>query len=58
MTEPSDVVPMFVQLLALNRQLFAAGHYNSAYHLLAAAFYEAGHDIQYLAMVEQMAEEQ
>jgi hypothetical protein len=58
MTAPSDGVPLFVQLLGLNRQLFTAGDYNPAYHLLAAAFYVAGEDTQYLAMVEQVAEEQ
>jgi hypothetical protein len=55
MAEFNAEVPMFVQLLVLNRQAFVAGHYNTAYHLLAAALEEAGDEPHYIATVEQLA---
>lgn len=53
-----DAVPLFIQIMTLNRQAFATGNYNAAYHLLTAALYTAGDDLQYLAIVQQVTEEQ
>jgi hypothetical protein len=58
MAESDDAVPLFLQVLTLNQHVFAAGDYNAAYHLLAAALHIAGDDVQYLAIVQQVAEEQ
>jgi hypothetical protein len=41
MTASQDAGPLFARLIALNRQAFDAGHYSTAYHLLAAALQEA-----------------
>jgi hypothetical protein len=37
MAEQSDAGTMFERCMALNREAFDAGHYNTAYHTLAAA---------------------
>jgi hypothetical protein len=58
MAESPDTIPSVAQILTLNQLVFAAGHYSAAYHLLSAAFYLAGEDVQYLAIVQQVAEEQ
>jgi hypothetical protein len=54
----ADAGPMFARLIALNREAFDAGHYNTAYHLLTAALHEAEDIAQRFAMVARLAEEQ
>jgi hypothetical protein len=51
---------MFERLMTLNREAFEAGHYNTAYHALAAALHEAQEEqeAQDLCRVQQVAEEQ
>lgn len=58
MTESPDAGPMFERLIALNREAFDAGHYNTAYHLLAAALHEAEGMAPHFATVWHVAEEQ
>jgi hypothetical protein len=58
MTEPSHASPLFERLMTLNHEAFDAGHYNTAYHLLAAALHEADDDVQRCATVQRCAEEQ
>jgi hypothetical protein len=41
MTAHDDPSPMFERIIALNTEAFQAGHYNTAYHLLAAALHAA-----------------
>jgi hypothetical protein len=51
---------MFERLMALNREAFEAGNYNTAYHTLAAALHVASahQDAEGLATVERLAAEQ
>ncbi len=60
MTEHHDTSGMFERLMTLNREAFDAGHYNTAYHTLAAALHVAyaHQDAAGLATVERLAEEQ
>jgi hypothetical protein len=60
MTECCGTDVLFAQLMALNREAFAAGYYSTAYHTLAAALHVAyaHHDAAGLAMVERLAGEQ
>ena len=60
MTEYHDPNGMFERLMALNREAFEAGHYNTAYHTLAAALHTtyAHQDTEGLATVERLAAEQ
>ncbi len=37
MTVPIDLAAVYEQLMAINRETFAAGHYDVAYHALDAA---------------------
>jgi hypothetical protein len=59
MAEHCDPTGMFARLLALNREAFEAGNYNSAYHTLAAALHTAYayQDAEVLATVERLAAE-
>src|SRR5262245_36243034 len=60
MAEQSDAGTMFERCIVLNREAFDAGHYNTAYHTLAAALHEAHEqqDADPLCRVQQVAEEQ
>jgi hypothetical protein len=60
MTEPRAAASLCEEFLALNRQAFATGYYNTAYHTLAAAL-RAAHerqDAEGVARVERLAREQ
>jgi len=60
MTEPRAAASLCEEFLVLNRQAFAAGYYNTAYHTLAAAL-QAAHERQDaagVARVERLAREQ
>jgi hypothetical protein len=60
MPEHPDTASLFAQCIALNREAFAAGYYNTAYHALAAALYvaHARQETEGLARVERLAVEQ
>ena len=60
MPEHPDTASLFAQCIALNREAFAAGYYNTAYHALAAALYvaHARQETEGLARVECLAVEQ
>jgi uncharacterized protein YecT (DUF1311 family) len=60
MAEQSDAGTMFERCMVLNREAFDAGHYNTAYHALAAALHEAQEqqETHTLFRVQQVAEEQ
>ena len=60
MAEHRNAGTMFERLMMLNREAFDAGHYNTAYHALAAALHEAQeHQVAAdLCRVQQVAEEQ
>jgi hypothetical protein len=60
MAEHRNAGTMFERLMMLNREAFDAGHYNTAYHALAAALHEAQeHQVaEDLCRVQQVAEEQ
>ena len=53
----SDPDPLFERLMVLNRAAFDAAHYNTAYHVLAAALHEAyaRSDDDQLALVQRIA---
>ena len=58
MTEHTDTITLFNDLMRLNERAFAAAHYTTAYHTLAAALTEAGDNTIYLRRVQQTAAEQ
>jgi hypothetical protein len=60
MAAESDMSTPFDRLMFLNREVFASGHYHTAYHTLAAALHEAQarEDTEGLLAVEQVAEAQ
>jgi hypothetical protein len=60
MAVPSDAGTLFERLMTLNGEAFAAAHYNTAYHLLAAALHEAqqGRDASCFVAVQRAAEDQ
>ena len=60
MAEHRGTDSMFDRLIALNREAFEAGHYTTAYHLLAAALHEAHehHAARLLFRVQHVAETQ
>jgi hypothetical protein len=58
MAKSQETVPLFARLITLNREAFTAEHYNTAYHLLAAALHEAADEPQHCATVQRLAEEQ
>jgi len=60
MATPSGASTLFERLIVLNGEAFAATHYNTAYHILAAALHEAqqGQDASCLATVQRAAEDQ
>lgn len=60
MAAQDDHGTLFERLMALNHEAFAAAHYNTAYHTLAAALHEAQYeqDAAYLAAVQRVATEQ
>jgi hypothetical protein len=51
MAKSQETVPLFARLITLNREAFTAEHYNTAYHLLAAALHEAEGELGYCATV-------
>jgi hypothetical protein len=60
MPEHPDTGSLFAHCIALNREAFAAGYYNTAYHALAAALHvaHARQEAEGLARVERLAVEQ
>ena len=56
----SNLSNLYQRLMQINQEIFADGHYNVAYHVLAAALYCARtlSDIQGLVEVEWVAHEQ
>jgi hypothetical protein len=58
MAASHDISSLFERLMVLNAEAFAAGHYNTAYHLLAGALHEGDENAQRFRRVQQVAEAQ
>jgi hypothetical protein len=57
MATPQSVRSLFERVMTLAQEAFDARHYNTAYHLLAAALREVEGDVQRCVAVERLAGE-